>query len=209
MLVIGTRTRSLFDGERSSPLIAVTLILGLILACLASTFLYRQNVPEHVERDTINIAESDYEQALTKWEARKVVEYTIAVARNTDQITIRVNRDTGDIFLLEWLRGGRPYEGAGIDPNNPLMPGLHYNLSVDGMFETVREWLDAMKSDQPLTPAVGEIDYFNDFVAQFHPELGYPTHLVNYVRAAHRTREVVWRSSDQPSLEIKSLTIIR
>ena len=209
MSVIGARIRSRLGGWRYSPFLPSVIILGLIVACLATAFTYRQSVPAHVDRDTINISESDYEQALAKWEARQVVEYTITVARNADQITIRVNRETGDIFLLEWLRAGHPYEGGVPDPNNPVIPGLYYDLSVDGMFDRIREWLDAIESGQPLAPTVEETEYFNDFVARFHPELGYPIYVANYVRSAHRTREVIWRSPARPILEVQSLTIMR
>jgi hypothetical protein len=94
----------------------------MIVLCAVTANLYRLTVPEQVDRDTINITRSDYEQALAKWKARGVAEYTITLTRKADRITLRVNRQTGEIYLLEWMRGPDPYEGASPNPNTLWPP---------------------------------------------------------------------------------------
>jgi hypothetical protein len=196
-------------SDRSRTIIASLLILGLVGACIGTIILYRSLIPVQVDRSTINIARSDYEQALAKWQARNVVEYTTTVTKTSHEITIRVNRQTGDIFLLKWLKNGEPYEAASPDPNTPVKAGLHYELSVDGMFETVAQWLDVIDnaSGPALTVEATGIDYYGDFNVQFHPELGYPVYVASFSREIHRSREVVWRSQPEPTLRVRELTI--
>gem|GEM_PF-5737090 len=194
-------------SDRSRTIIASLLILGLVGACIGTTTLYRSLIPLQVDKSTINIARSDYEQALAKWQARNVVEYTTTVTRTSHEITIRVNRQTGDIFLLKWLKNGEPYEAASPDPNIPVKAGLHYELSVDGMFERVAQWLDVIENGSGPAMTVEQTNYFGDFNVQFHPELGYPVYVASFSRAIHSSREIVWRSQPEPTLRVRELTI--
>ena len=199
----------LSGDERRGTIIASALIVLLIVACAATAGVYRANMPPHVDANTINFTQDEYDQALAKWESREVAEYTTTARRGRDQLTIRVNTENDEIFLLEWLRDGEPYEGATPDPNRAVLPGLYQQYRVEAMFDKAREWLDLMASGQQPEMRVGETVFYQDYVVRFDPELGYPSYLAHHTRSVHRTRELVWRQEAEPIIEVKQVTVVR
>ena len=193
-------------AERKGVLLAAVVSLALLLIFVGIVQAYKSVVPEHVERDTANITMRDYEQALAKWRARNVAEYTITVITRgiredeTHQITLRVVPDRNEVDVLSHLLNGSPYSGALAD-----YPGL----TVEAMFDTIEQRLEVINSEQPIYASDDDTDYYQDIVVRFDSNLGYPTLYDTHVRSAHESREIVWREPAQSGIEVKRLTIVR
>ncbi|HEX9990920.1 MAG TPA: hypothetical protein VGE45_20875 [Chloroflexia bacterium] len=205
-------TTDIDDTGRKRTLIGAILILALVIACVVTVRLYKLAVPEQVDRDTINITASDYEQALNKWRSANVVEYEISTIMADEEVTLRVNQPENLIYVLRHYRNNEPY-GA-FDPNIPIMPSqfIKYKIyTVDGMFELAKQRLDFMQSlnGERIEPSEEEFDYFHDYIIQFDPSTGRPTYIADKIRTAHRLRELTWRASGVPAIEVKGFKILK
>jgi hypothetical protein len=192
------------SGRRNIVLGAVAVIL-LIVACAVTVQLYKSNVPEHVDRNTINVTQSDYDQALQKWTARGVSEYEISIHSGADDITLRVSGGVDTIQVLQHLHSGSPANEQRL----PAGAALLRRMTVDLLFQNVKEALDFNAlgggSNRPGSNDV----YFFDYSARFNPDLGYPTYFSAYQRATKASREIVWRETIQAPIEVTNLKIIR
>ncbi|HYP39907.1 MAG TPA: hypothetical protein VEX13_06065 [Chloroflexia bacterium] len=200
------------NRARKRTLIGAILILTLIIACVVTVRLYKVAVPEHVDRDTINITANDYEQALNKWRSSNVVEYEISSIMADEEVTLRVNQPENLIYVLRHYRANEPF-GA-FDPNIPIMPSQYvkYNIyTVNGMFELAKQRLDFMQSlnGERIEPSEEEFDFFHDYIIQFDPTDGHPTYVADKIRTAHRLRELTWRAAGVPAIEVKGFKILK
>jgi hypothetical protein len=200
------------DTARKRTLIGAILILAFIIACVVTVRLYKLAVPEQVERDTINITSSDYEQALSKWRSANVVEYEISSIMADEEVTLRVNQPENLIYVLRHYRNNEPF-GA-FDPNIPIMPSQYvkYNIfTVSGMFDLAKQRIDFMQSlnGERIEPSEEEFDYFHDYIIQFDSDTGHPTYIADKIRTAHRLRELTWRASGVPAIEVKGFKILK
>jgi hypothetical protein len=200
------------NKDRKRTLLGAILILALVVACVVTVRLYKLAVPEQVDKDTINITASDYEQALNKWRSSNVVEYEISSVMADEEVTLRVNQPENLIYVLRHYRNGEPF-GA-FDPNIPIMPSqfIKYNIyTVNGMFDLAKQRLDFMQSlnGERIEPSEEEFDYFHDYIIQFDPTTGHPTYIADKIRTAHRLRELTWRASGVPAIEVKGLKILK
>ena len=212
MRELGARGRALFgEGDRRSTVLGSMLIFALVLTCIASIWMYKQVVPEHAERDTINISMTDYEQALAKWNSANIAEYRITLVQvdseAKQQITLRVNQEEDEIYLLGHLYNESPFGNS--NPNRPLPPGEYEEYTVDGLFAHAREWLDLALSGERLEPSSEDTDFFHDYNIRFDPDFGYPTNIEDWIRSAHLTREVVWRELGERRIRIENFTVER
>ena len=200
------------NTARKRTLIGAIFILALVIACVVTVRVYKLAVPEQVDRDTINITASDYEQALNKWRSSNVVEYEISSVMADEEVTLRVNQPENLIYVLRHYRNNEPF-GA-FDPNIPIMPSqfVKYNIyTVNGMFELAKQRLDFMQSlnGERIEPSEEEFDYFHDYIIQFDPTDGHPTYIDDKIRTAHSLRELTWRASGVPAIEVKDFKVLK
>lgn len=200
------------DTGRKQTIIGAALILAFIVACLVTVRLYKLAIPEHVDRDTINITASDYEQALNKWRSSNVLEYEISSIMGDEEVTLRVNQPENLIYVLRHIREDLPY--GVTDPDNPILPSqyIKYNIyTVNGMFDLAKQRLDYMVSlnGERIEPSAEEFDFFHDYIIQFDSATGHPTYIADKIRTAHRLRELTWRASGVPAIEVKGFKILK
>ena len=191
-----------------SPIFGGIAILLSIFVCALSARAYKLVVPEHVDRDTINITRADYEQALNKWRSRGAIEYEISVSRGRDSVQTRVNEAERKLYLLKNVRDLEELPVSGL--KEPADFASFRGWTVEGLFETAEGYVAQMPTGGGrIRPGSEEYDYFYDFTVQFDPNLGYPTYLSEQLRTIRKSREITWRTPVRPPMEVKSLVVIR
>lgn len=192
------------ESDRRNIIVASLLVLALTVACAATVQFYKAAVPEHVDRSTINITRSDYDQALAKWNAQAITEYELVIHSDTDDVTLRVNVPEGIVDILQHLHGGSPL-GETIPTNSALLR----RITVERLFDRANEGLGIIlneaNSDVPLTMH----NVFYDYNVRFDQQRGYPTYFSVYRRFTQLPREVIWRKTLQEPIEVRSLKVIK
>jgi hypothetical protein len=195
-------------AEKRGIMVGVIATLVLALVFVGLVYAYKLNVPEHVERDTINIREAQLSEARAKWEAVNASEYELVVsfretnAAVTHEITIRVNPELEEITLVNYALNGSP-------TSSPLSEEEYSQFTVENLFAIVEERMDAILEGVPMEETSESQVSYRDLIARFDPSLGYPTFLEDYRRSTLISREIVMREKAFPTLEIKRLSVIR
>jgi hypothetical protein len=97
----------LTDDDQKNAIIASVAVLSLIMVCAATIGFYKSVVAEHVDRNTINITEDTYAQALAKWQAQHIADYEITLASGQSEATLRVSGGGAHIDVI-----GQTYRGS-------------------------------------------------------------------------------------------------
>ena len=192
------------ENDRRNILLGVVAAILMVVSCAGTVQLYKSNVAAHVDRNTINFTQSDYDQALQKWSALGVSEYEIAIRSGAHDITLSVKGGADTIEVLQHLESGSPVNELSL----PTGAALLRRVTVDLLFQRAKEALDATAFGGSSSIGTEE-EYFLDFSMRFDPTLGYPTYFSAYQRTTKASREIVWRETLQAPIEVKSLKIIR
>ncbi len=196
------------ENDRRNIIIGSLLVIVLTIACVATIRFYKSSVPEQVERDTLNITEADYTQAVAKWRAQNVSEYEMTLHSGADDVTLRVNVGGTDVpQVLKHSHGGSP-----VTDEVPAGSALLRRMTVDLLFQYANQAVAASAAQSGAVPSHtsnGEYDFFRDYTVRFDQNRGYPTYFATYQRKAHTSREIVWRETIQAPIEIRALKVIR
>jgi hypothetical protein len=187
------------ESDRRNVVLGTLVVVLLIGACVGTIQLYKLNIPEHVDRSTIDVTQSDYNQALQKWLARGVSEYELSIRSGSEEIILRVpGMNSSPVEVIQHLHSGSPAD----ELNLPTGSGRLRRMTVDRLFGEIKRVLD-------FDTTVGANQLFYDYSARFDPDLGYPTYYSAYQRITKPSREIVWRNTLQPPVEVTNLKIIR
>lgn len=180
----------------------------LTFACGVSVRLYKTGVPEQVERDTINITQTDYAQARAKWDAQKVGVYEMRYVDPRVSAKMRVDRGTGDIFLLELTLKGHPESVDGLSaPLSGVTAEVYQPYTIDAVYDSIRDTLARVSAGEQAANN-GDITNFHDYEVKFDADHGYPLHFKEQVRTTLSSQEITWRA-DASELEIKDFAAIK
>ncbi|HKP51455.1 MAG TPA: hypothetical protein VJ183_02265 [Chloroflexia bacterium] len=181
------------------------VIALLIAACVGLIQLYKTNIPEHVDRSTIDVTQSEYDQALQKWRARGASEYEFSIHSGSEDIRLHVPGTSGPADVLQHL-----HLGSGVDEENlPQGSGRLRRMTIESLFEDIKEGIDVSAIDSSFGSPNSKNNLFYDYSARFNPELGYPTYYSSYLRVTRPSREIVWRSTLDAPVEVTDVKIIR
>jgi hypothetical protein len=182
---------------RAQFLLAVLVGLAIIVTAAALRF-EGKSIPVDLPQANparINIARSDYEKALAKWRAQKIVEYEIAaeiIAPIGGTFTLRVS-DYGN--KVEQLA---PVARPASDLTAEEMEYVKRD-TVEGLFAQIEAGLAEV--DASKTGAISRAgNYYTEYQVSFDPILGYPQHM--------SSRNPDWAHSDY-DLTLTSLKIIK
>jgi hypothetical protein len=196
----------LTDDDRKNAIIASVAVLALVVVCVATIGFYKSVVAEHVDRNTINITEESYEQALAKWQAQHITDYEITVATGQSEATLRVTGGGANIDVIK-----QSY--AGSEASLSSAPGELDELrqmTVERLFQLSRDALDDMESGAgPSRSEDGAFDYFYDYDIHLDGTHGYPRYFAEYQRVTKPSREITWRGALQPAIEVKDFKSLR
>jgi hypothetical protein len=177
-------------------------IVRLALPILGFLWLF----PLSSAQGKVNITRSDYDQALIEWRSQGIEEYQIEVVYTQKGCglaepiicgtwTLKVRGDEIEIIGYKWIN-----DQITRDPS--VMPEDLRFLTVDGLFVEVNRLL----RDGPFTYSR---DIFLDYDVQFDPQMGYPTAINRYGRAASGTptSSMVWHLGDYR--QVKSFMVLK
>jgi hypothetical protein len=191
-----------------STLIGSAGIFVLTLLCIASIYIYKQFVPAQVDSNTINIVDADVEHARALWESTNAheYEYNLVIKEQAVDVTLHVNRDTGEYLLIKDSSGtlaAVPYNMASGTA------GICCQLvSIDKLLDLTFDKIVEVNNGTKILPNLPNYDQYVDITVQFDPQLGYPTEITCYTRITRGNREVTWREPAQ-SIIIKDVKIVR
>lgn len=185
---------------------AVTLLVAMAFVLALQG--YKVLVPAQVEHNTSNITQADYDQAFAKWDGQNISTYEFTVVAPKQELRMRVDRNTGDIYLLSHTVLGLsrsvdglkvPLSGVALRTFQVYTPDAIYNSIQEDMVNTERE---------TAQPGENATTRYIDLNVQFDPALGYPAHVTESVRTTLDTKEITWRTNAN-DLEIKDFTAIQ
>jgi hypothetical protein len=169
---------------------------------------YKTIVPAQVERDTANITQADYAQARAKWQAQKIDLYEISVDDVRLQFRMRVDRTTGNLYLLKLAVDGTDESVDGLNtPLSGVTAKVYGAYSVDSLFDSINAALAGLSAGPQMATNAGSTD-FRDVDVQFDSGRGYPVRFALYDRTTLSSHEITWRTK-QRDLQIKDFTVIR
>lgn len=184
------------------------MILLLAAACIFALRFYKTIVPEQVAHDTITITGAAYEQARARWEAQKISVYEVTSSDPRVTARLRVNRDTGDIFLLDLKVEGRSWALADTSTALTGVSAVVYGkYTIDAIYDSIQGALNSVSAAEPARNDSGTTD-FHDFDIRFDPSRGYPTHFIEYDRTTLSSGEITWRTTLN-SMEVTDFTSVR
>ena len=192
------------ESDRRNILVGTAAVILMTVACVAIVLFYKSRVPENIEGSTIDITESQLQEAMSKWRARNPSQYEMSLHSGQDDVTLLVNVNENTIEVLKHLHAGSP-----VTSELPPGSGSLRSLTVDLLFQNAQHGLAnaAPSEGVPPTSASGT-QTFLDYSFRFDPELGYPNYYAAYARTTKPSREVVWRDTLREPIEITSLKII-
>jgi hypothetical protein len=186
------------ESDRRNIVVGSVAVILMMIACVGTIQFFKSNIPEHVEGSTIDVTQSDYDQALQKWNARGVLEYELSIHSGDEDIILRVPGITSPVGVIQHLHSGSP-----VDENNlPRGSGRLRRLTVDILFGEIDRALD-------FDTTLGADQLFYDYSARFHPEFGYPIFYSAYQRVTKPSREIIWRNTIHPPVEVTNLKVIK
>lgn len=198
---------SLIAGLRGS-----IVILLLTLGCIGAIRLYKTAVPQQVEHDTTNITQRDYAQERAKWESQNVSVYEITASDPLLRARMRVDRATGDIFLLQVTARGEPESVDGLNmPISGVTAAVFKPYTIDALYDAIGDALTGASVGNSSTNSVSSADSttnFRDYEVQFDPNRGYPVRFMEGLRTTLSAQEITWRTNVK-DVQIKDFTIIR
>lgn len=184
------------------------VILLLTGATALSIQGYKTIVPEQVERNTANITQADYAQARAKWDAQKIGVYEISVDDARLQVSIRVDRTTGNLYLLKLAVDGTDESVDGLKtPLSGVAAKTYGVYAVDPLFDSIKDALAGLSTGMQTAANADSTD-FSDVEVQFDSARGYPVRIALYDRTTLSSHEITWRTK-QRDLQIKAFTVIR
>jgi hypothetical protein len=184
-------------------------IVILLLAFMVGLALqvYKSAVPEQVERNTINITQTDLAQARARWDASKIDVYEITGSDLRVSARLRVDRATGDIYLLQLTIKGQSESVDGLSaPVSGVAVKVYQAYTIDAVYDSITGTLAAVTAGQPSANG-GESSTFHDYDVQLDPSGTYPIRFAEDVRTTLSPREITWRTSVR-DLQIKDFTEI-
>ncbi len=192
---------TLIMGLRGS----ITILL-LTLVCIGALRLYKTAVPQQVEHDTVNITQRDYSQERTKWEAQNVSVYEITASDPLLRARMRVDRVTGDIFLLQVTARGEPESVDGLNlPISGVTAAVYKPYTIDALYDAIGDALTGASAGNSSTNSATN---FRDYEVQFDPNRGYPVRFMEGIRTTLSAQEITWRTNVK-DVQIKDFTIVR
>ncbi len=192
------------ENDRKNALFGSAGILVLIVACVASIGLYKLAVPAHVDADTTNITYEDYEAAFLKWQESEIDDYEITLHGGADDVVLRVGDAGTSIEVLQHLHQKEPVDYLNMSEYSASLR----ELTVEYMFELAEGSIGAYERGSFPRSEDASYDFFYDFDARFHPELGYPVYLGEYKRISRPSREISWRERDWWPVEVKDFKVL-
>jgi len=192
-------------SDRRNVVLAGVVMLVLIAACAGTIGLYKSVVAQHVDRDTINITQESYGQALAKWQAQHIMDYEISLESGVSEATLRVTGGGANVQVIrQAIRGS---EVSTTDSTGELAELRQ--ATVEHLFQLVQDALDSVQLGQDTRHSDGKFDYFYDYDVHLDGTRGFPAYFVEYERVAKPSREITWRQAVQPAIEVKELKPVR
>jgi hypothetical protein len=187
-------------GSGVSLLLAVALVLAIQG--------YKALVPAQVERNTSNISEADYEQALAKWTSQNVGVYEVTIVDPRQELRLRVDTTADKLYMLSHKVNGISESVDGLKvPLSGVAARTFQAYTIDAIFDAIHKDMAATALGAGPTGA-DVTTRFVDLNVQFDPALGYPTHVIERLRTTLPTREITWRSTGE-DMQIKDYVDIK
>ena len=211
--MISLRRRKQVEGETPQDtlrptIISVALILLSIVAAVFIIRWYKSVVPEHVDRDTISVTQADLELAREQWQTNGIVEYEIKTEDRKDLVSLRVNRETDTVYLLEYVKDGFPQAAQGIA--QPFRTVEYEDWTVEALFDRVEVLFDQVRDPSISTsPDENGVYYYTDFIVRFNPDYGYPEVIEQMLRTTRESREFAWRESISGPRRVTEFRVIK
>ena len=191
------------ESNRRNALLGSIAIIAMIFACGASIRLYKLSVPEQVEHDTVSFSQAAYDEALEKWRSADVRSYELTVHSGDDDVVLRVS-DGGSIQVLQHLFRDRPIDENAMSKYSASLR----TMTVEHLFALAADPLRGVRPSDKDHPLQARYTYFYDFHMRFDERLGYPTYMRHYERYTRPSREITWRVSLWPPVEVKDLKVL-
>jgi hypothetical protein len=190
------------DSDRRNIIVGSVVTLLLVVACVGSMALYRQAVPEQVERDTVNITEASYQSAVDKWVASNLSSYEMTVERGDYAVTLDVSDNGNTTRMVKHFYRGT--ESRTDDPPEALV-----HMTVEKLFAQTHDALSKVTTGGLRSFVAGDTSTFYDFEVQFDPTLGYPTRITEYRRLTWVRKDITWRFLEQPDTTVRDFKVLK